>query len=191
MNLYWFYCIFCSIKGMRARRAANVTTPPLPQPGPYQPGLRANCAPAGVGISLGYCWHHVHLYRDPAREGNRLEATPAVNEAGLAITQATPGSVAAQSDSLASDDLNLIANKMPWPVGLMGFIMIETSSRTIFGGIPPWGRWPLAVHTAGWGILANICVCVAVSARTQAKTDNVHRCMFHHTPLNYASLPKP
>lgn len=75
--------------------------------------------------------------------------------------------------------------------GLIGVIMTETIGCTIFGGILPWGRWPLTVHSAGWGILANISVCVAVSAYTQAKTDKAHRLMFHHILRDYASLPKP
>ncbi len=74
--------------------------------------------------------------------------------------------------------------------GLLGVIATETVGRTIFGESLPWGRWPLTVHSAGWGMLANLTVCIAVSAFTQSKAATAHRLMFHHFLRDYAALPE-
>ncbi|MFQ5509664.1 MAG: sodium:solute symporter family protein, partial [Leptospirillia bacterium] len=74
--------------------------------------------------------------------------------------------------------------------GLVGVILTETIGRQLFGGVLPWGRWPLTVHSAGWGILANLTVCLTVSAFTQSKKGTAHRMIFHQLLRDYAAVPK-
>jgi hypothetical protein len=73
--------------------------------------------------------------------------------------------------------------------GLIGVILTEPVGEVITFGLLPWGRWPLTVHSAGWGILANVTVCVAVSALTQHTRDKAHRMVFHHLLRDHAGLP--
>jgi hypothetical protein len=57
-------------------------------------------------------------------------------------------------------------------------------------GLQPWGRWPLTIHSAGWGILLNIVVCVIVSAMTQSDQAQAHRMKYHNFLREHASLPQ-
>ena len=56
--------------------------------------------------------------------------------------------------------------------------MTDSIGQMILGGVLPWGRW-LTIHSAGWGILCNIVVCVIVSALTQDSKQRAHRLKFH------------
>ncbi len=50
----------------------------------------------------------------------------------------------------------------------------------VFFGIDPlWGRWPLTIHSAGWGIFFNLSLAIIISAITQNKNDNAHKMKFH------------
>ena len=228
-----------------------------------------------------------------------LGANPAVTEAGLAISQVLPASIAAQPDSLVPHYMNLIAEDAPWLVGLLaicalaamqstgaaymstaggiltrdiykrylnpasthamqklagrmgvGFIVISallvaTYSRdalvllgglaVAFGfqmwtplaavcwfpwitrqgatygllagiigviftekfglgiltdmGIDFWGRWPLTIHSAGWGMLLNATTCAIVSSMTQNDEEHAHRMKYHSFLREHASLP--
>ena len=51
--------------------------------------------------------------------------------------------------------------------GLIAVIFTETIGQQITGGALPWGRWPWTIHSAGWGIIFNLAVCIPVSAMTQ------------------------
>ncbi len=55
-------------------------------------------------------------------------------------------------------------------------------------GVEPWGRWPLTIHSAGWGIAFNISVCVVVSALTQSDHARAHRMKYHNFLREHASL---
>jgi Na+/proline symporter len=57
-------------------------------------------------------------------------------------------------------------------------------------GLQPWGRWPLTIHSAGWGILLNVVVCVIVSAMTQSDQAQAHRMKYHNFLREHASLPQ-
>jgi len=57
-------------------------------------------------------------------------------------------------------------------------------------GIEPWGRWPLTIHSAGWGILFNIVTCVLVSAVTQSDQAHGHRMKYHNFLRQHAGLPE-
>jgi Na+/proline symporter len=39
----------------------------------------------------------------------------------------------------------------------------------------PWGRWPLTVHSAAWGLLFNLIACLLVSAVTRGEAEPVRR----------------
>ena len=53
----------------------------------------------------------------------------------------------------------------------------------------PWGRWPLTIHSAGWGIIFNVIVVVVVSAMTQNEQSTAHRMKYHNFLREHASLP--
>jgi len=72
--------------------------------------------------------------------------------------------------------------------GLIAVAMTDSIGQTVFGPALPWGRWPLTIHSAGWGIAFNVAVCVVVSAMSQDDRQRAHRMKFHsflreHTQL--------
>ncbi|MCZ6575202.1 MAG: sodium:solute symporter [Gammaproteobacteria bacterium] len=71
--------------------------------------------------------------------------------------------------------------------GILGVICTETVGQAL--GITAWGRWPLTIHSAGWGILLNLGVAITVSAMTQNAQDLKHRMTFHNFLREHASLP--
>ncbi|MDJ0950665.1 MAG: sodium:solute symporter family protein [Alphaproteobacteria bacterium] len=72
--------------------------------------------------------------------------------------------------------------------GLIAVIFTETIGQTITGGALPWGRWPWTIHSAGWGIIINILVCVIVSAATQDDRQLAHRMKYHNFLREHAGL---
>ncbi len=72
--------------------------------------------------------------------------------------------------------------------GLLGVIFTETIGQQITGGALPWGRWPWTIHSAGWGMIANLLVCVSVSAATQNSESMSHRMKYHNFLREHASL---
>jgi solute:Na+ symporter, SSS family len=72
--------------------------------------------------------------------------------------------------------------------GLLGVIFTETIGQQITGGALPWGRWPWTIHSAGWGILANLSVVLIVSAATQSSESLSHRMKYHDFLREHASL---
>ena len=76
-------------------------------------------------------------------------------------------------------------------VGLLAVIFTETFGQTIAGfvGIElPWGRWPWTIHSAGWGMLFNLSVCLIVSAMTQKQEEQSHRMKYHSFLREHAGL---
>ncbi len=57
------------------------------------------------------------------------------------------------------------------PLGLIAF-------EALFAELP-WGRWPLTIHSAGWGLVFNFAACLLVSAFTKAGADRDHRDRLH------------
>ena len=43
----------------------------------------------------------------------------------------------------------------------------------------PWGRWPLTVHSAGWGLGFNFATCLLVAIFTRAGPERAHRQILH------------
>ena len=74
--------------------------------------------------------------------------------------------------------------------GLLGVIFTESFGLTILGavGIDLWGRWPLTIHSAGWGMFLNAGVCIIVSAMTQDDSAFAHRMKFHTFLHEHAGL---
>lgn len=78
--------------------------------------------------------------------------------------------------------------------GLIAVTMTESIGQNVFALLgmaenPPWGRWPLTIHSAGWGILFNLGLAIIISAVTQNRADTAHRMQFHNFLREHASLP--
>ncbi|GBE03036.1 sodium/glucose cotransporter [bacterium BMS3Abin08] len=73
--------------------------------------------------------------------------------------------------------------------GLIAVTLTETIGQKWFG-ITAWGRWPLTIHSAGWGIMFNLGTAVLVSFFTQTVEARAHRMKFHNFLKEHASLPQ-
>lgn len=73
--------------------------------------------------------------------------------------------------------------------GLVAVTLTESIGQTWFG-IESWGRWPLTIHSAGWGILFNLGVAILVSFVTQNQSDHDHKMTFHSFLREHAGLPE-
>lgn len=76
--------------------------------------------------------------------------------------------------------------------GLIVVIFTEpfgNSLAAFFGIDLPWGRWPWTIHSAGWGIAANLVVCVVVSALSQQPDERRHRMTYHAFLTQHAGMP--
>ncbi|HKJ76203.1 MAG TPA: sodium:solute symporter family protein, partial [Gammaproteobacteria bacterium] len=71
--------------------------------------------------------------------------------------------------------------------GLIAVTLTEQIGMQWFG-IEAWGRWPLTIHSAGWGILFNMGIAIIVSAVTQNPEDRAHRMSFHDFLREHAGL---
>ncbi len=71
-----------------------------------------------------------------------------------------------------------------------GLTAVTFTYITELGGLIGIGRYPLTLHSAGWGIFFNLLVTITVSALTQGRgEDDVHRSRYHdflrqHTALS-------
>ena len=76
--------------------------------------------------------------------------------------------------------------------GLLGVTFTEPFGLNILKsvGIDLWGRWPLTMHSAGWGMLLNIAVAFLVSNVTQDEAATAHRMKYHTFLREHASLPQ-
>jgi len=72
--------------------------------------------------------------------------------------------------------------------GLVAVVCTETIGQNL--GITAWGRWPLTIHSAGWGILFNLGLAVAISAMTQDESDHQHKMKYHDYLRQRAALPE-
>nr|VFJ67449.1 MAG: Na+/proline symporter [Candidatus Kentron sp. FW] len=72
--------------------------------------------------------------------------------------------------------------------GLIAVVATEKIGVSWFG-IEAWGRWPLTIHSAGWGILFNLSIAIIVSIFTQNEYDKHHRMDYHDFLREHASLP--
>jgi Na+/proline symporter len=74
--------------------------------------------------------------------------------------------------------------------GLLGVLLTESIGSAAFqaAGLDLWGRWPGTIHSAAWGLAANIAVCVLASALTQDGRELEHRMAVHGFLDRHAAL---
>jgi Na+/proline symporter len=76
--------------------------------------------------------------------------------------------------------------------GLVAGLIVVTLTETIgqkWFGITAWGRWPLTMHSAGWGIYANFGIAIIVSMFTGSEAGTSHKKKFHDFLKEHAGLP--
>ena len=76
--------------------------------------------------------------------------------------------------------------------GLIAVTMTESLGAQVFallGMDPLWGRWPLTIHSAGWGIFFNLGLAIIISFLTQNQEAYQHRMVYHNFLREHASLP--
>ncbi len=74
-------------------------------------------------------------------------------------------------------------------LGLIAGLVAVTLTENIGAQYMPWGRWPLTIHSAGWGILFNLGIAILVSLVTQKADDHAHKMTFHNFLRDHATLP--
>jgi Na+/proline symporter len=77
-------------------------------------------------------------------------------------------------------------------VGLLVVTFTESIGQNIFSALgieAPWGRWPLTIHSAGWGIIFNLGLAILVSAVTQNQAETEHRMQYHNFLRQHATIP--
>jgi len=73
--------------------------------------------------------------------------------------------------------------------GLMTGLVVVTLTEGVgqhWLGISYWGRWPLTIHAAGWGIAANFVIAIGVSL--VMKDNHEHKLAFHRVVRDGAGL---
>jgi len=76
-------------------------------------------------------------------------------------------------------------------LGLIAGLITVTLTESIGTKLGvPWGRWPLTIHSAGWGICINVGITILISAFTQTRKGQNHRLIFHWFLRENATLPK-
>ena len=78
-------------------------------------------------------------------------------------------------------------------VGLIAGIIAVTVTESIgqqWFGITAWGRWPLTIHSAGWGLIFNLGLAILISFATQSRESTEHRQRFHTFLKDHAGLPE-
>jgi solute:Na+ symporter, SSS family len=143
---------------------------------------------------------HRYVLPDLTAEGRRLTArvTLALLYAAVALMAAFAPLSAAILGSVA---LSLSVQFLPAYIGLCWAPWISRSAvltGLIFGGLLvifteppgliflerlffdlPWGRWPLTIHSALWGLSFNAVACLIVSLFTRSGPERVHREILH------------
>ncbi len=65
-------------------------------------------------------------------------------------------------------------------LGLIAGLVAVTLTESVGSQFMPWGRWPLTIHSAGWGILFNFGIAILISFVTQNSADREHKMTFHN-----------
>ncbi len=73
-------------------------------------------------------------------------------------------------------------------LGLIAVTLTETIGQKWFG-ITAWGRWPLTIHSAGWGIIFNLGSAILISMVTQNSDDKAHKMKYHDFLREHAGIP--
>jgi Na+/proline symporter len=69
---------------------------------------------------------------------------------------------------------------------IAGLIAVTLAEQPDWFGITAWGRWPLTIHSAGWGIIFNFGIAIVVSLTTI--DDRGRKMEFHSIFRDHASL---
>ena len=82
--------------------------------------------------------------------------------------------------------------RMGITLGLIAGLVAVSCTESIGAalGITAWGRWPLTIHSAGWGIFFNLGIAIIVSFFTQNREELDHKMKFHNFLKEYAGLPE-
>ncbi|HWA41615.1 MAG TPA: hypothetical protein VHA10_00270 [Hypericibacter adhaerens] len=67
-------------------------------------------------------------------------------------------------------------------IGIIIVVFTEPFGLILFEGLfldLPWGRWPLTIHSAGWGLVFNVAACLLVSLFTRGGEERDHRQRLH------------
>jgi solute:Na+ symporter, SSS family len=67
-------------------------------------------------------------------------------------------------------------------VGILLVVFTEPFGLILFEGLfldLPWGRWPLTIHSAAWGLAFNVAACLLVSIFTRSGDERAHRQRLH------------
>lgn len=75
--------------------------------------------------------------------------------------------------------------------GIAGVLVTESLGISLLSliGLDIWGRWPWTIHSAGWGMLANVLACLVASAVTQDEAALGRRMVYQRYLREHASLP--
>jgi len=73
--------------------------------------------------------------------------------------------------------------------GIVAVMLTESIGQKLFGAALPWGRWPLTMHSAFWGMFFNLGIATIVSTMTQNASDRAHRQKYHDFLQQHAGLP--
>lgn len=73
--------------------------------------------------------------------------------------------------------------------GLIAVVLTEPIGQLISGNSLPWGRWPLTIHSAGWGMLFNIMTCLIVALGTKSSDASSIKDEFHSFLQKHTKLP--
>ena len=76
-------------------------------------------------------------------------------------------------------------------VGIIVVFLTDNAGLSLlnFIGIDlPWGRWPLTIHSGGWGIALNMATCLCVSAMSQNDANTEHKKKYHTFLKEHAAL---
>lgn len=74
-------------------------------------------------------------------------------------------------------------------VGLL-VVFLTDNPNNLFSGFGIDWRYPLTIHSAGWGLFANILVALLISLLTQDLQERSHRMRYHKFLRTYDSLPE-
>ena len=74
--------------------------------------------------------------------------------------------------------------------GMIAVVFTEGIGQILTGDNLPWGRWPWTIHSAGWGMAANLLVCIVGSAMIQDERERAHRMRYHEFLRTHAA-PAP
>ncbi len=73
--------------------------------------------------------------------------------------------------------------------GIIAVSFTETIGLNLIPALP-WGRWPLTMHSAFWGIFFNLGIAVIISALSQDEEERAHKMQYHDFLQEHAGLPE-